>query len=59
MADPLTVSFEIKVGDVWVDSDNIAWYVKSYDAFKVYLERTVVDEVRPKSLVQNFREVEN
>ncbi len=54
---PLTVSFEIIEGQVWIDPDEVSWYVRHIDGDTVHLDRTVVTEIKAMELVRKWRQV--
>jgi hypothetical protein len=53
----VTVSFVIDVDDVWVDPDEIAWYVKDTGPGLIHLERTVVTTADALEMARNWRRV--
>lgn len=55
--DTVTVSFTVKIGDVWIDPNKTAWYVRRLDADDVTLERTVMDRVSHRDLARKWRKM--
>lgn len=55
--EPLTVSFDIKVGEVWVDPDGVSWYVKFIATGDVHLERTFTHTEPARDLVRKWRKM--
>lgn len=51
----LTVSFDLYVGDVWVDAQEVAWFITGFADGKVQLERKSVHEVEPHDLLRQGR----
>lgn len=54
---PLTVSFDIKAGEVWVDPEGVSWYVKFTAGNEVHLERTLTHAITARNLVRKWRKM--
>lgn len=55
MANPVTVTFTVEDGQVWIDPDGTSWYVKMIIDDVAHLERTVVDQRPLRDLVRKSR----
>lgn len=56
-APPTVVTFEVQTDQVWIDRDDVSWYVTSVGTRSVILERTVVETVPIRDLVRGYREM--
>lgn len=51
----VTYTVDIRIGDVWIDPDEVSWYVKGFHDDRVQLERTAVKTRPVRELARNWR----
>ena len=57
MSEPLTVTFEIKVGDVWIDPEDVSWRVVSTAGGRVYFKREVATDEDSLMVARKWRKM--
>jgi hypothetical protein len=57
MSEPLTVTFTLKAGDVWIDPEGVSWYIDGTYGGEVQVRRVLVEERDPLDLVRTWRKM--
>lgn len=54
---PVTVTFEVAEGQVWIDQQEVAWRIALIDGDIAHMERVAVEQRHVRDLVRNWRQM--